>query len=98
MSLINFVGQIYDDMRETKSDIEKSLSEIQANINVTGSAYSFAQYTVNTLPNVSSFTVAYTTNGLKSGESTGNGTGCPVWYDINQNEWVTFYDNSIVQD
>lgn len=38
--------------------------------------------------------LAYATNGRRSGETAGNGTGCPVWSD--GTNWRTFYDNSIV--
>lgn len=34
------------------------------------------------------------TNGRKSGEGPGAGTGCPVWWD--GTNWRTFYDNSVV--
>lgn len=38
------------------------------------------QYTVADLPTGTSGAQAYATNGLKVGESTGNGTGVPVYY------------------
>ena len=37
--------------------------------------------------------IAFASNGRKSGEGAGLGTGCPVWYD--GTNWRTFYDNSI---
>lgn len=37
---------------------------------------------------------AYATNGRKSDETGGNGTGIPVWYDTDDSLWRTFYDNS----
>ena len=38
--------------------------------------------------------IAIATNGRKSGEGAGAGTGCPAWCD--GSHWRTFYDNSIV--
>lgn len=56
-------------------------------------------YTVAALPsgNPAAFkagTAAFATNGRKSGEGVGAGTGCPVWWD--GAAWRTFYDNSVV--
>jgi hypothetical protein len=39
-------------------------------------------------------TIAYASNGRKSGEGSGAGTGVPVWSD--GTNWRTFYDNSVV--
>lgn len=39
-------------------------------------------------------TLAYASDGRKSGEAEGAGTGCPVWWD--GTHWRTHYDNSIV--
>lgn len=37
----------------------------------------------------------FATDGLKSGEDSGSGTGVPVWTD--GTSWLTFYDNTEVQ-
>jgi len=39
-------------------------------------------------------TTAFATDGRKSGEGAGSGTGCPVWWD--GTNWLTFYDNTTV--
>jgi hypothetical protein len=39
--------------------------------------------------------ISVATNGRKQGQSAGNGTGVPVWFD--GTIWRTFYDNSQVQ-
>lgn len=55
-------------------------------------------YTVATLPTNDATNpgrVAYATDGRKSGEGLGLGTGTPVWDD--GTNWLTFYDNSAVQ-
>lgn len=54
-------------------------------------------YTVATLPSASTYgagSQAYASNGRKSGEGAGSGTGVPVW--SNGTNWLTYYDNSIV--
>ena len=38
--------------------------------------------------------ITFATNGRKTGEGAGSGTGGPVWWD--GNTWRTFYDNSQV--
>ena len=56
-----------------------------------------SQYTVSGLPAPSSAligAIAIATNGRKSGEGAGAGTGCPTWCD--GSHWRTFYDDSIV--
>jgi len=40
--------------------------------------------------------VAYATDGLKSGETTGNGTGVPVYYDEITGDWLLFRDDTAV--
>lgn len=37
---------------------------------------------------------AYASDGRKSGEGAGAGTGVPVWW--NGTSWLTFYNNSVV--
>lgn len=73
------------------------------NINAASGVASFPsgavqnQYSVSGLPAASAAltgAIVLATNGRKSGESTGAGTGCPAWCD--GSHWRTFYDNSIV--
>lgn len=67
------------------------------NVYDTGTAkfnqYQLKAYTVATLPtaNIGLYTMAFATNGRKSGEGAGVGTGVPVWFD--GTIWRTFYDN-----
>lgn len=37
---------------------------------------------------------AYANDGRRSGETAGNGSGCPVWWD--GSNWLTFYDSTTV--
>lgn len=52
-------------------------------------------YAVASLPTsgITAGCTAYATNGRKSGEGVGSGTGVPVWHD--GTNWRTFYDNTI---
>lgn len=53
--------------------------------------------TVASLPTPSSTikgATAFATNGRRSLEMAGNGTGCPVWCD--GSNWRTMYDNTVV--
>lgn len=79
--------------------VSAELQTTRQNQDVTGKAYAFPSFTVANLPtstNLVGFTVAFATDGRKSGETAGNGTGTPVWFNTNTNEWLTFYDNSVV--
>ena len=52
-------------------------------------------YTVATLPAYAhEGQAAFAANGRKSGETQGNGTGVPVWWD--GSAWRTHYDNTVV--
>lgn len=52
-------------------------------------------YTVANLPTTANTgAIAHASNGRRTMELAGNGTGCPVWYD--GSVWKTFYDNSTV--
>lgn len=55
-------------------------------------SYTVAQ--LNALTNKAFGMTAFAGNGRKSGETAGNGTGCPVYYG--GSNWLTFYDNSVV--
>ena len=63
--------------------------------------YSPAQFKTQTVAQLNALTnksfgmVAFAGNGRKSGETAGNGTGCPVYYG--GANWLTFYDNTTVQ-
>jgi hypothetical protein len=58
----------------------------------------FEARTVDELPDAADWPLGFcgTTNGRKTGEGPGLGTGCPVWSDGTQ--WLTFYNNNPVQD
>ena len=97
MRLIQVVERIYDKFREQEERQEEINRLLRDNQNVVGTAYSFAEYTVSELPStLTEFQLGYASNALKSGETSGNGTGCPVWYDPSSSQWKTFYDNSVV--
>jgi hypothetical protein len=70
---------------------------IDANLRATfGGAVQFKSLTVAGLPAASTAGVGaavYASNGRKSGEGAGAGTGIPVWSD--GTNWRTYYDNSI---
>jgi hypothetical protein len=54
-----------------------------------------ASFTVATLPTAGTAgRIAYASNGRKSGEGAGAGTGVPVWDD--GSNWKAFYDNTTV--
>jgi hypothetical protein len=62
-------------------------------------AVTHMSYTVAGLPSAGGTTapagtVAYASNGRKSGEGVGAGTGIPVWSD--GTNWRTYYDNTVV--
>lgn len=56
--------------------------------------YSSRSYTVAKLPVAPAGSVTFATDGRKSGELAGAGTGVPVWSD--GTVWRTFYDNTEV--
>lgn len=53
-----------------------------------------ARYTVDKLPSGNIGAIAYASNGRKSGEGAGDGTGLPVYYD--GSSWKTFSGNVTV--
>ena len=66
------------------------LTTLQALLKLQGQSF-----TVANLPNGSyAGQQAFASNGRKSGEGAGSGTGIPAWWDGSM--WRTFYDNSQV--
>lgn len=45
---------------------------------------------------ISNGTRRFATDGLKVGESTGFGTGCPVYFDEASGDWLRFSDDTVV--
>lgn len=39
---------------------------------------------------------AFCRDGRKTGETAGNGTGCPVYFDTDTVQWLRFSDDSVV--
>lgn len=79
-----------DGMWRTFSTDAPVVAGVPSGIVVTGSM--FTGYTVAGLPGApQAGAVAYATNGLKVGESTGTGTGIPVYYS--NGAWRTFSDD-----
>ena len=97
------IGLTGDDNFHFKVSPDGSSWHEGININASSGVVSFpsgavqSQYVVAGLPAPSSAltgAIAVATNGRKSGESAGAGSGCPAWCD--GSHWRTFYDNSIV--
>jgi hypothetical protein len=65
----------------------------QGNFEVNGTILYILTYTIATLPTAVGIKKSFATNGRKSGEGVGAGTGIPVWSD--GTNWRTYYDNSI---
>lgn len=68
------------------------------NVIISGGVTQHGSYTIATLPAAGGSTApggsaAYATNGRKSGEGAGAGTGIPVWCD--GISWRTYYDNTV---
>lgn len=40
----------------------------------------------------------FATDGVKDGETTGNGTGCPVYFDEASGDWKRYSDDTTVID
>lgn len=57
----------------------------------------FPVYTVANLPNPGyAGQVAFASNGRKATEGAGAGTGVPVYWNSNTNQWFNFYNNLVV--
>lgn len=59
-----------------------------------GGPATLKSYTVGTLPAGAEGQVAYATDGRKTGEGGGSGTGCPVYFS--NTHWRRFYDDTQV--
>lgn len=64
-------------------------------------AYGLPVYLFVNLPSPPTITagvqpIAYVSNGRKSGEGAGAGTGVPVFWNTSTNQWLCFHDNSVV--
>lgn len=99
MSIYKVTKFIFDETKKQQIEQRNKTEELLLNINGTGFSYTFAEYTVTQLPTgLSTFQLGFASNGRKSGEVAGFGTGIPVWFDSSDNKWKTFYDNTEVQE
>ena len=95
ITLFDIVKSMYDDMDTNNKAIKKSIERKP----ISNSTYGFQSYEVADLPSgLSGFMVAFASNGRKSGEGSGAGTGVPVYYDVDSGEWLTFSHNLTVTE
>jgi hypothetical protein len=76
---------------------ERELAKLESVIRELVEVSNVLTGTVAGLPSASLYLkgrTAFATNGRRSGEGAGAGSGVPVWSD--QTNWRTFYDNSVV--
>ena len=60
-------------------------------------AYTFANLPTTGLANGTSYlTIAFCSNGRKSGEGVGAGTGVPVYWNAPTSQWLKFNDDTVV--
>jgi hypothetical protein len=86
----------YNDGTNWVSVFEQASDSITAQV-----AYGFPVYAFVNLPAPPTITtgiqpIAYVSNGRKSGEGPGAGTGVPAFWDTVTSQWLCFYDNSVV--
>ena len=95
ITLFDIVKTIYEDIDNKNKVVRKSIERKP----ISNSTYGFQSYLVSDLPtNLTGFMVAFASNGRKSGEHTGNGTGVPVYYNVATNTWLTFSHNHTVTE
>lgn len=95
VTLFDLVRTLYDDIDTKTKQVQKEIKDKP----ISNSTYGFQSYTVAELPsNLSGFMVAFASNGRKSGDASGSGTGVPVYYDVASNKWLSFYDNHEVAE
>lgn len=94
---LDIVEEIFNYLDNKVDPIDERIKQLEELIKNRFEAKTFTSYLVADLPTPVGFQVAYATNGRKSGEGAGLGTGVPVWYDVNSASWLK-YDETVVQD
>lgn len=95
--VIDFIWTALSKEIESRQDGQNQLSVLTERA---GQAFAFPTSTLANAPlaadGMATFAVRYISDGRKSGEGAGAGTGLPAWYDASSDSWLTFYDNSTV--
>lgn len=95
----SLLEKLFERNQELINKNTESISKVSEKSNVSGFTYSFIQstYAEAVASNPSNYTIRFITNARKSGETAGNGTGLPAYYDPNilTPNWVDFSGNTI---
>ena len=88
---------IWQLMQAEKDRVNTEFNKLDADIDA---AITTIEQAVADLPlaadGMNRYEVRFAVDGLKQGETTGNGTGVPVYYDSNSDAWLRFSDDSAV--
>lgn len=91
---------VWDRINERVTPLEATIDELRQDSQVARSAYAFPQTTLANAPlaadGMTTAEMRFITDGRKGGESAGNGTGVPAYYDPTSDSWLNFYDNAAV--
>ena len=97
--VVELVDRLFDRLRDDIAEDRDKLTDIENRL-ANRSAHSFHKTAFSALRHradgMRSFAVAFVTDGRKDGESAGRGTGVPVWYNPNTDQWLRFSDNEAV--
>lgn len=95
---MSLIEELYKKQKREIEEVKSDVTKLSKSSEVSSFAYGFVSSTLAEAiaSNPSTFQVRFITNGRKSGETAGNGTGVPAYYDSNSSSWLNFYDNGTV--
>lgn len=98
----DIIDVIWNELKQEINALNQRVTKVETFTEQAGFSDGVPAYTVASLPssglaNGQSFvTIAFASNGRKSGEGAGSGTGVPVYWDAASSQWLKFSDNTAV--
>lgn len=97
---MNAIDIVWMQLQSEIQTLTRRVTNLEQRSEITGETFSFPMSTLAGAPlaadGMNAFAVRFITDGRKSGETAGNGTGIPAYYNPATNNWRRFYDDAAV--
>lgn len=88
---------MFEELDKNRGYIDEVENKQKTVADNSGATFGFSIITdFASLPTVDVFTLAFVTDGRKTGEPSTGGTGVPAYYDPISNKWLTFSNDQEV--
>ena len=92
--------RVYEMLNSAIKTNERNIARLSDKTEVSGQTWTFPTSTLANAPlaadGLTAYAVRFISDGRKSGETAGNGTGVPAYYNPATNTWLAFRTDTVV--